>query len=69
MEYERWNTERRVEGWKFTPGPKNLRKKTTPHMVAWEELSDEVKDLDRNTVRGLPKFLASAGFQIYRVSK
>ena len=67
MEYERWNEERRLAGWKFADDSKDLKKKTTPHLTSWEELEEKVKDLDRNTVRGLPRFLASAGFQIYRM--
>ncbi len=69
MEYERWREEREREGWKQAPAPKDLDKKTTPHLSSWEQLGEDVKELDRNTVRGLPRFLASAGFQIYRLSE
>ena len=67
MEHERWNAERCREGWKYAPGPNDLQKKTSPHLISWDKLPEEIKELDRNTVRGLPRFLASAGFQIYRV--
>ena len=30
------------------------------------ELTKEIKEYDRNTVRELPRFLARAGFQIFR---
>lgn len=66
MEHERWCEERRRQGWSYAPGEKDLRKKTTPHLVPWEKLSEEIREYDRNTVRGLPSFLAQAGFQIYR---
>jgi hypothetical protein len=66
MEHERWCEERRFQGWSYAPGQKNINKKTSPHLVPWEELSEEIKEYDRNTVRGLPSFLAQAGFQIYR---
>jgi hypothetical protein len=69
LEYARWHAERKEKGWTYAPGPKNTTRKTTPHMIPWPQLSDEVKELDRITVRGLPKFLASAGFQIYRIKK
>jgi len=69
LEYQRWHAERKEEGWAYAPGPKDMKRKTTPHMIPWPQLSNEVKELDRNTVRGLPKFLASAGFQIYRIKK
>jgi hypothetical protein len=66
MEHERWCEERRRLGWTYAPGPKDLKKKTSPYLVPWEELPPEIQDLDRNTVLGLPSFLAQAGFQIYR---
>jgi hypothetical protein len=66
MEHDRWCEERRLHGWRYAPGPKNIKKKTTPYLVAWEDLDKTVKDLDRNAVRALPAILAQAGFQIYR---
>jgi len=69
MEYHRWNEERRLAGWKHAAGRKNIEKKTSPHIGEWKDLSEDIKELDRNTVRGLPKFLTSAGFQIYRIKK
>ncbi len=66
LEHQRWVEERRQNGWLFKPGPKNIAKKISPHMVPWEELSWEIKESDRNMVRNLPSFLAQAGFQIYR---
>jgi len=66
MEHERWCEERRRQGWTYASGKKNIKKKTSPHLVPWEKLSEEIKEYDRNMVRGLPSFLAQAGFQIYR---
>ncbi len=66
MEHERWDRERRAAGWAYAPGPKDAKKKTSPYLVPWDRLSEDVRDLDRETVRGLPAFLARAGFQIYR---
>jgi hypothetical protein len=69
MEHERWVEERRRNGWTYAPGAKNVEKKTSPYMVPWGELADEVKEWDRVTVRGLPTFLAKAGFQIVRLGQ
>lgn len=66
MEHERWCEERKLNGWLYKPGPKDIKKKTSPYLVPWEELSEDIKEYDRNTVRGLSSFLAQAGFQIYR---
>jgi len=64
MEHERFVEERLRAGWR--PGPKDPARKTSPHLVPWKQLSEEIKELDRNPVRGLPRFLARAGLQIYR---
>ena len=65
MEHERFVEERLRGGWRI--GPKDLAKKTNPHLVPWEQLPEEIKELDRNPVRGLPRFLARAGLQIHRL--
>jgi len=69
LEHERWVEERRTAGWKYAAGPKDIREKTSPYIVPWEELSEKIKDLDRDTVRNLPLLLAKAGFQIYRLKE
>lgn len=66
MEHERWCEERRRQGWSLAPGPKSLKARTSPYLVPWEDLSEDMRDYDRNAVRGLPMFLAQAGFQICR---
>ena len=65
MEHERFVAERRLDGW--TLGPKSVENKTSPTLVPWDELSDDVKELDRQAVRGIPEFLAEAGFEVRRV--
>jgi hypothetical protein len=67
MEHERWHHERRRDGWKYGM-MKDVGRKISPYLVHWNELPDEIREYDRNTVRGLPAFLARAGFQIYRLN-
>ncbi len=67
LEHKYWMEERRSNGWKYSTGPKDIQKKTTPYLVPWDELSEEIKELDRDTVRNLPILLAKAGFRIYRL--
>lgn len=64
MEHERWVGQKRLEG--IRPG-KRRTKKTSPYLVEWAHLTDEVKEWDRDTVRGMPDFMAEAGFEIYRL--
>ncbi|BAI62456.1 hypothetical protein MCP_2384 [Methanocella paludicola SANAE] len=69
IEHDRWCDERLGQGWKYAPGPKDIEKKTSPYLVHWDKLSEEIREYDRNVIRGLPVALARAGFQIYRIRK
>jgi siroheme synthase (precorrin-2 oxidase/ferrochelatase) len=67
MEHDRWWQEREAAGWK--PGPeRDTDNKQTPYLVPWEQLSEDIREYDRNTVRALPGILASAGFAMARPS-
>ncbi|MCU0289025.1 MAG: NAD-binding protein [Acidobacteria bacterium] len=66
IEHNLWMEERLKYGWKFAPGLKNLKKKTSPFLVPWSQLPEEEKEKDRDTVRKIPAYLSKAGFQIYR---
>jgi hypothetical protein len=63
MEHERWVSERQRNGWRLGP-EKDVEHKRTPYMVPWDELSEDVKELDRQPVRGIPRLLARAGFTL-----
>jgi hypothetical protein len=67
MEHERWMHERRLQGWRYSDGPRNDTKKTNPHLVPWSDLTEDMKALNRHVVHDLPAFLARAGFQISRL--
>ena len=66
LEHDRWCAERRAAGFRLGP-ERDLHRRTTPYLVPWESLPDDVRDLDRNIVRTLPRTVAKAGFQIVRV--
>jgi hypothetical protein len=65
MEHDRWVAEKFLEGFSF--GPRDVHKKTSPYLVPWEDLPEDVKDIDRKAVREIPELLAAAGFEIYRL--
>ena len=65
MEHGRWVVERLLAGWR--PGEeRDPEKKTNPHLVGWSQLTEDVKDYDRQTVRKIPEFLDKAKLQIRR---
>lgn len=68
MEHERFVKERRRQGWTYG-STKDLKKKTSPTLILWSELSDEEKDNDRNAVQDITAVLARGRFQIYRLKK
>jgi hypothetical protein len=65
MEHARWNVERLLDGWKFG-SEKDVIKKISPYLVPWSELTDEVKEWDRETVCKIPEFLAKVGMEVQR---
>ncbi|MDV3223540.1 NAD-binding protein, partial [Intrasporangium sp.] len=64
LEHERWVAERRAAGW--TAGPRDAAARTTPYLVPWEELDEDVRELDRQFIRALPEILADAGLLLRR---
>jgi len=47
----------------------NIKKKTSPYLVPWEQLSPEIQNLDKDTVINIPLLLAKAGFKVYRTKE
>jgi hypothetical protein len=65
LEHERWEAERLADGW--TLGPvKDPVAKRSPYLVPWRDLSEDVRDLDRDTVRRIPQFLGEVGLLVVR---
>lgn len=65
MEHGRWNVERLLDRWQRGK-PRDVEKKISPNIVAWSELTDEVKEWDRDAVRKIPEFLAKVGLEVRR---
>lgn len=61
--HEVWAKERIAQGWKYGP-ERNDRKKETPCLVPYEELSDSEKEFDRNTATETIKLLLKLGYKI-----
>lgn len=64
-EHDRWVAERLADGW--VSGPvRDPEAKTTPYLVDYDELAEEVKEYDRQPMRELVGRLAAAGFALVR---
>jgi hypothetical protein len=66
MEHERWRQERLNWGWHYDP-VRNDDKKHHNLLVPWDQLTEEQKSWNRDTVEKIPFYLSQAGFQIYRI--
>jgi hypothetical protein len=63
-EHKRWVTERLESGWRL--GPKDIGRKTTPYLIPFDELPDDIADLDRDAVRQIPEALALVDLKAIR---
>ena len=67
LEHRRWVENRESHGWKYGEGKKDIERKTSPYIVPWEKLDEDIRELDRDTIRNIPRLLNRAGFRIYRI--
>lgn len=61
MEHARWCAERWLAGWTFAPPPKNKELRTSPHLVAWDQLDASTQKIDFDLVREIPAILGALG--------
>jgi 2-oxo-4-hydroxy-4-carboxy--5-ureidoimidazoline (OHCU) decarboxylase len=63
-EHNNWVQERSSSGWMYAE-VKNIEKKTSPYLVPYEDLTEDVKDLDRDIIRNIPELLSLIGMAVY----
>lgn len=68
LEHGRWTVERLRAGWTLGP-ERDPSKRASPYLVAWRDLSDEIREIDREAVRRSPDLLAAIGLGIRRESE
>ena len=64
-EHELWAKERIQNGWTYGP-VKDTVKLTTPYLVPYEELSEEIKQLDRDTIKNIFELVGKYGMKVYK---
>jgi len=65
MEHDRWWADRSLDGWAYAATRDN-RRKLHPNMVPFEELSEPVKQLDRDQIGNLVRILREGGQVVVR---
>ncbi|MBP1682156.1 MAG: TrkA-N domain protein [Proteobacteria bacterium] len=65
VEHERWMIQRRLTGWQQAPLRDDVAKRH-PDLVAWEDLGESRRELDRNVVRQVPELFAELGLSLCR---
>lgn len=66
LEHEAWMAERISSGWVYGK-ERNADEKTSPYLVPYDELDNEIKDLDRNTIQIIPDLLEMIGMAIFEI--
>ena len=68
LEHDRWRKEREAGGWRLA-ATKDETRKESPYLIPYDDLSEDVKEIDRETVRAVPAFLAEVYFGVVRVGR
>jgi hypothetical protein len=63
IEYDDWVKERIDFGWVFGE-KKDIENKVSPYLVPYDELTEEIKEYDRDTIRNIPELLELVGMKI-----
>ncbi|MCK9445178.1 MAG: RyR domain-containing protein [Tissierellaceae bacterium] len=65
LEHDSWLEERVQNGWKYGP-VKNVEKKESPFIIPYDDLSEEIKELDRDAVRNIIPLLNTINLSVYK---
>ena len=68
FEHDEWVRERLQTGWTYGE-KKDVEKKISPYLVPYEELSESIKEMDRDTVRHIPELLDSIGMGVFKLAQ
>ena len=68
LEHQLWMEERLANG--YTLGePTKEDPMRNPYLVPWEQVPDEIRQIDRDLIRAIPGILARAGYAIVKVER
>ena len=66
IEHARWVVEKLQDGWKWG-SERDDKLKTSPYLVPWAELSETMREYDRQPSRMIPELLAGVGLEVRRM--
>lgn len=64
QEHEAWMAERKASGWSSGENV-DAEKKITPYLVPFTKLPEDIKQLDRDTIKNIPALLMRIGMAVY----
>ncbi|HEX7474850.1 MAG TPA: RyR domain-containing protein, partial [Dehalococcoidales bacterium] len=67
MEHLRWMNQKFEEGWKHEKTTNNALK-LHADLLPWEQLTNASKENDRVVIRDIPKIVASAGYNLFKLN-
>lgn len=62
-EHEEWVASRTASGW--TQGEKDSAAKKSPYLVPYDQLSEEIREQDRESIRIIPRLVGMIGMEVY----
>ena len=65
LEHRRWNAERSLAGWTYSP-VRNDKTRQTPYLVDWSLLDPDIQKYDWDAVENIPNVLKVANLKIVR---
>ena len=65
LEHDRWMEERRKSGWSYGK-VKNISQKVSPYLIPYDQLSEEIKEKDRDIIRSIPALLNRVGLAAFQ---
>lgn len=66
IEHDSWMNERIENGWTYSK-EKDTDKKISPYIVPYDDLSEEIKELDRDAVRNMIPLLNGIGVRVFEI--
>ncbi|MFX0208004.1 MAG: NAD-binding protein, partial [Candidatus Hodarchaeota archaeon] len=68
LEHTRWMSERYLDGWTYAQGDTDIKRKTSPFLVPWDELPEDRQEMNRENVRKIPQMLANYNLEIHKIA-